>query len=143
LKEHIVLKVVSRFITPFILLYALYVQLHGEYSPGGGFQAGVIFASAFILFCLINGLSKTLRLISIEELKMVASIGALMFIGAGFYTMFAGAEFLNYSVIAEDQHTAQQIGIVFVELGVGLTVFAAAMLIFLLFAKRKKIGKND
>ena len=139
MKDHnIVFKVVARFITPFILIYGLYVQLHGEYSPGGGFQAGVIFAAAFILFCLNEGMEKTLKIVSVEDMRIAACIGTLMFVGTGFYTIMAGGNYLDYYAIAESKHTAQQIGIIVVELGVGITVFAAMMLIFILFAKRKK-----
>ena len=43
------LRVVVKLLIPLILLYALYVQFHGDYSPGGGFQAGVIFAGDGVL----------------------------------------------------------------------------------------------
>lgn len=134
---HTVLRIVARFIIPFILLYALYVQLHGEYSPGGGFQAGVIFASAFILFCLIDGIEKTLKIISINDLKVLSVFGVLLYIGTGFFTMLMGSNFLDYYAINSEPHTAQQIGIVVIELGVGITVFAAMMMIFALFVSRK------
>ena len=51
----IIPRVVTKLMLPYILLYALYVQFHGDYSPGGGFQAGVIFGSGFILYTLIFG----------------------------------------------------------------------------------------
>ena len=53
--HHLILRVVSKLLIPFILVYALYVQFHGEYGPGGGFQAGAIFASGFVLYALIFG----------------------------------------------------------------------------------------
>ena len=36
-----------------MLLFALYVQFHGDYGPGGGFQAGVIVAVGVILHALV------------------------------------------------------------------------------------------
>ncbi len=125
------------------MLYAFYVQLHGEYSPGGGFQAGVIFASAFILFCLIYGLEKTCKVISIDELITTACIGCLLYIGTGFVTLFMGGEFLNYSVLkASSPTTGQHIGITVIELGVGIAVFTAMLLIFYLFLNRKVESEN-
>ena len=49
MRDKLILKVVGRLFIPFILLFAFYVQFHGDYGPGGGFQAGVIFAAAFVL----------------------------------------------------------------------------------------------
>ena len=59
LKYFSVLKTVVSFIIPYLILYAIYIQLNGEVSPGGGFQAGVIFASGIIAFDLLNGSKKT------------------------------------------------------------------------------------
>jgi multicomponent Na+:H+ antiporter subunit B len=140
-QEYVVLRVVAKLIIPFILLYAFYIQLHGEYSPGGGFQAGVVLAAGFILFCLIYGIEKTKKVINVEELRITACIGALLYIGVGFVNMFQGGKFLQYSTLHENLNTAQQIGIVIIELGVGITVFAAMMMIFLLFTDRKKADK--
>ncbi|MDH3640349.1 MAG: cation:proton antiporter, partial [Gammaproteobacteria bacterium] len=56
MEHHIVLRLVTKFLLPFILLFALYVQFHGDYGPGGGFQAGVIFGAGFVLYGLIFGL---------------------------------------------------------------------------------------
>ena len=53
--SYLVLRVVAKLLMPFILIYGLYVQFHGDFGPGGGFQAGVIFAAGFILYALIFG----------------------------------------------------------------------------------------
>ena len=63
-RETIVLRIVGKALVPFILLFALYVQFHGDYGPGGGFQAGVIFAAAFVLYALVFGLSAARRVAS-------------------------------------------------------------------------------
>ena len=49
MSDFLVLKVVAKLLIPFILLFGFYVQMHGDYGPGGGFQAGVIVAAAFVL----------------------------------------------------------------------------------------------
>ena len=56
MRNQIILRVVAKLLIPYILLYAFYVQWHGDFGPGGGFQAGVIFAAGIILYALIFGL---------------------------------------------------------------------------------------
>lgn len=138
MKDQLVLRVVSRFLIPFIIMYALYIQLHGEYSPGGGFQAGVIFASAFILFCLIHGLKKTLDIISLDMLRVSSAIGVLLYAGVGVVTLLMGGNFLDYSVLLSNPQSGQKLGILLVELGVGITVFSVMLLFFILFVQRKQ-----
>ena len=55
--KYLILRIVTKILVPFILLFALYVQFHGDYGPGGGFQAGVIFAAAIILYSMLFGMS--------------------------------------------------------------------------------------
>ena len=61
MRFQLVLRVVTKIFIPVILLFALYVQFHGDFGPGGGFQAGVIFAAAFVLHTLVFGLDDTQR----------------------------------------------------------------------------------
>ena len=61
MKRHTVLRVIAKLLIPYLLLFALYVQFHGDYGPGGGFQAGVIASAAFILYALIFGLASARR----------------------------------------------------------------------------------
>ena len=56
MKLDLILRVMTKFILPYILVFALYVQFHGDFGPGGGFQAGVIAACMIILYGLIFGL---------------------------------------------------------------------------------------
>ena len=58
-----ILRVATKFILPLMLLFALYVQFHGDYGPGGGFQAGVIAAATIILYGLIYGLPAALKMV--------------------------------------------------------------------------------
>jgi len=137
MEENTVLRVVARFLMPFILLYALYIQFHGEISPGGGFQAGVLFASAFFLHALIFGIEKTKQVVPIHLVKILSSAGVLLYIAIGFVTLFRGGQFLEYSVLASNAVTGQQWGIFLIELGIGITVFAVMMLTIYVFAGRK------
>jgi multicomponent Na+:H+ antiporter subunit B len=136
MNEHMILRVVGKFLIPYIMLFGLYVQFHGDFGPGGGFQAGVIFASAFVIHTLLFGIRSTQKIVPEWILKAVASGGVLLYAGVGVVSMFAGGEYLNYNVLATNPITGQHIGIMLVEFGVGLTVTSVIMLMFFTFAAR-------
>ena len=115
---------VRTFLAPFIMLFALYVQFHGDYGPGGGFQAGVIFASSFILYGIIYGIENLREVVHPSLIRRLAALGLLIYIGVGIVTVLNGGEFLNYNLLSEDPITGQHIGIIFIELGVGITVLS-------------------
>ena len=125
-----ILIVGATWIIPFIILFALYVQFHGDFGPGGGFQAGVIFCSAFVLYSLIFGIQKTMQTVRPKVLIFAAVFGVLLYGGTGVASMFKGGNFLNYSVLSSHPQDGQHIGILLVELGVGITVASVMILIF-------------
>ena len=134
--REVIIKVVSKKLIPLILLFALYIQFHGDFGPGGGFQAGAIFSAGFILYSLIFGFDKLVSVVSPRLLEVISVLGVLLYIGVGFLCMMLGGEFLNYSVLGDTQVAGQHLGILLVELGVFLTVFSVLLLIFFCFASR-------
>lgn len=140
MSDQVILRVATKFAIPMILLYALYVQFHGDFGPGGGFQAGVIFATAMILYALVFGLKRTHEVIPSWVARVLAASGVLIFAGVGIVSLFMGGEFLNYSVLAHDPKHGQHYGILLVELGVMVTVFGVMLTVFYFFAAR---GRED
>ena len=136
MNHHLVLRVVAKMLIPPILLFALYVQFHGDYGPGGGFQAGVIFAAAFILYALVFGLETARRVVPEGVVRAAVAVGLLIFAGVGFAGLLLGGNYLNYSVLAENQQAGQHLGITLIEFGVGTTVAAVMITIFFAFAGR-------
>jgi multicomponent Na+:H+ antiporter subunit B len=136
MKHDLILRVVSKFLIPLIVLFALYVQFHGDFGPGGGFQAGVIFASAFILYTLVFGLDAAKRVMSPKVLRFLASFGVLLYAGTGVASLLAGGAYLDYNRLASDPVAGQHLGILVIELGVGITVTSVMLLIFFAFAGR-------
>ena len=128
----------AKMLIPYILLFALYVQFHGDYGPGGGFQAGVMFAAAFVLYTLIYGLSPALRVTPMRAVQVLLSVGLLLYAGTGLLTIALGGDFLDYDTLAHDPVHGQHLGILIVELGVGLAVFAAMLAIFYSFTARAR-----
>jgi multicomponent Na+:H+ antiporter subunit B len=132
-----VLRVVTKLMIPIILLYGLYIQFHGEYSPGGGFQAGIIFAAAFVIYALIFGLEAAQRAVPPPAAHFLAALGVLIFVGFGIAGMLMGGNFLEYKVLLPDDHAGETLGIIGIELGVGITVAAVALTLFYSFAGRE------
>ena len=97
---HVILKVISKFLVPFIALFAFYVQFHGDFGPGGGFQAGVILASAVILYALIFGLAAAKKAFPPSWVRIGMSSGVLLYGGTGVLTWILGGDFLSYGVLA-------------------------------------------
>ncbi|MBO6669188.1 Na(+)/H(+) antiporter subunit B [Parvibaculum sp.] len=134
MEHHSILRVVSKLLIPPMLVFALYVQFHGEYSPGGGFQAGVVFAAAFILYSLVHGIDALIEIVPPRALHVFSAVGALIFAGTGVVTMLLGEPFLGYYALAENPVHAQEWGIVIVEFGVGMTVASVMLSLFIAFA---------
>ena len=135
MEHHLVLSIVARILIPLIMLFALYVQFHGDYGPGGGFQAGVIFASSFILYGIIYGIENLREVVHPSLIRRLAALGLLIYIGVGIVTVLNGGEFLNYNLLSEDPITGQHIGFIFIELGVGITVASTMIILFYAFAR--------
>lgn len=130
MRDNLVMRVISKSMMPLMLIFGLYIQFHGDYGPGGGFQAGVVFAAAFILYAMVYGTQAACRVISPRLLLALMGVGVLIYGGVGVTAMLMGGEFLGYSVLAHDPVHGQHLGILLVELGVGITVAAVMMSIF-------------
>ncbi len=135
--HHLILHVTAKLMLPLILLFALYVQFHGDFGPGGGFQAGVIFASAFILHGLVFGLDNSRKVAPPNVIRGLCATGVLIYAGVGIASMLLGANFLDYRVFGENPVAGQHLGILLIELGVGITVASAMINLFYSFASHK------
>ena len=136
--DQIVLRVVVKLLIPPILLYGLYVQFHGDFGAGGGFQAGVIFATGFILYDLVFGEGDARLVVPPGWLPRLGALGVLIYGGVGLYSLLAGKPFLDYSALAHDPVHGQHLGVMLVELGVGITVFSIILAIFYALAGRAR-----
>jgi multicomponent Na+:H+ antiporter subunit B len=136
MRHNTLLRTVSSLILPFIFMFGWYILFHGKVSPGGGFQGGAVCSTALILHALIFGSEETEKIFSRKLLKFTACMGALIYAGVGFLTIFMGGKYLDYNALASDPHTAQFIGVMAIEVGVQLTVFAGLTLIFLKLAEQ-------
>ena len=132
MKNLVILRIVTKVLIPYILLYAFYVQWHGDFGPGGGFQAGVIFAAGIVLYGLIFGLQAAESAIRPRLVQSGVALGLLLYIGVGIASMLLGGEFLDYDAFGRD---GQHHGILLVETGVLITVASVMITIFYSFAE--------
>jgi len=140
-KENQILRVVAaKLLIPFILLFAFYVQFHGDFGPGGGFQAGVIFGAGVILYGLIYGLAAARRIVPPVIAQSLSAVGVLIYAGVGVACLLEGGNFLEYNVLnAHDPTHGQHLGINVIELGVGIAVASTMILIYYAFAGRERV----
>ena len=134
--DYHVLRAIAKLMIPLILLFALYVQFHGDFGPGGGFQAGVIFAAGIILYGLIYGIDTASQVIPPGIIRTCVALGILLYGGVGLAGLFLGGNYLDYGVLAHDPRHGQHLGIFLIELGVGITVAGVMITIFFAFAGR-------
>ncbi len=116
MKDQIILRIAAKILIPQILLFALYVQFHGDYGPGGGFQAGVIFAAGFILYAIVFGLDRAKQALPTSVALICGTAGFMLFAGVGIVSLLMGGNYLDYGVLRHDPHHGQHLGILLVEL---------------------------
>jgi len=137
--HHVILRVVSKMLIPLIVLYAFYVQFHGDYGPGGGFQAGVIIAVAVILYALIFGVPASLKAFPPVVARWIAATGVLLYAGVGVWALLGNGNFLDYDALVVEEpggHVGQHLGVLLIELGVLFGVAGSMISIFYAFAGR-------
>ncbi len=134
--HHIIVRISTRILVPFILLFALYVQFHGDFGPGGGFQAGVIFGAGCILYGLVFGVDALMGVAPMAVVRTIAAGGLLLYALVGVAGLLAGGNYLDYSVLGATPVAGQHLGIMLIELGVGMTVAAVVVSLFYGFTNR-------
>jgi multicomponent Na+:H+ antiporter subunit B len=137
-RSYLVLRVVAKLLIPFMLLFALYVQFHGDFGPGGGFQAGVIGAAAIVFYALIFGLPAAKQLVPEWIVETMVAAGVLLYAGVGVAGILLGGNYLDYFVLDHDPVHGQHRGIFWVEAGVAITVSGVMLKIFYMFAGRRR-----
>ena len=142
-----IVRVACRLMTPFMQLFGLYVLAHGHYSPGGGFQGGVILGASFILLALAFDSNEALKKYSEKWIILTGAIGVLIFAGTGLISLFGKKMFLDYSILqyilpATDSVMARSHAMLIVEIGVCFTVMAGMIGIFLHMSSQGSLDKG-
>ena len=139
MKNDLILRVAAKLLMPFMLLFAAYVQFHGDFGPGGGFQAGVIAAAAVVFYAIVFGLPAGRRLVPERLVETLLAAGVLLYAGVGLAGLALGGNYLDYFVLHADPVQGQHRGIFWVEAGVALTVAGVMLKLFYMFAGRERL----
>ncbi|MDK3074892.1 Na(+)/H(+) antiporter subunit B [Sedimentitalea sp. JM2-8] len=144
MRHHLILRVVTKLLIGSIMIFALYVQFHGDYSPGGGFQAGVIMAVGFIIYGVVFSLEDVQRVFPPWLVHKLAALGVLLYAGTGIVSLFLGYSYLDYTALSPHHPVhGQHYGIILVELGVGITVTGVMVTIYYAFTSRTPIMDDE
>ncbi len=148
--ENVIIQTICRIFVPFIQLFGLYVIAHGHGSPGGGFQGGCILAASFILILIVFGLKEAKRRFSEMLVNLFCSIGVFIYAWTGWMAMLLGGNFLDYSKLSKilpvDAVHARYYGVFIVEVGVGITVMAIMVSLFIdliTSGKHEEVSESD
>jgi multicomponent Na+:H+ antiporter subunit B len=138
LSQQSLIRVIAKMMLPFIFVFGLYVILHGEVGPGGGFQGGVILAAGFILYGLVFGADELRRRVPPVIFDVGMALGALIYSGTGLACLFYGGTFLDYGML-QPTHAGdgEALGMTLVEYGVGITVCSVMVQIYLIVGERR------
>jgi multicomponent Na+:H+ antiporter subunit B len=138
----LIVKTITRVTVGLILLYGLYIVLHGHVSPGGGFAGGVVIALSFVHLMLAFGRDQAFQKLSESRALAVASFGVLLFLGVALLGFAGGAFFENVLPKTEtfELMSAGTIALsdIAICLNVGAGLFAAVVALVLLKAEQEK-----
>lgn len=123
----------ARLLSPYIMLFGMYVIIHGHYSPGGGFQGGALLAASVLLIRVAGG--RRLARLQIQEFATtpLAVIGVVIYFATGLVSMAMGGYFLDYAALpipGMDPAWLRYTGILIIEVGIGLAVMAILVMIY-------------
>ncbi len=126
-----IVKIVAKFVSPPIVLFGIYMVLHGHLTPGGGFPGGVIVASAFILLILAFGREMASQKLKLSTASTLESIGALIFLSLALIGIAAGGWFFfNFLPKGEPLRILSAGFIPLANIGIGLKVSGGIFAVF-------------
>ncbi|MDY7030517.1 MAG: MnhB domain-containing protein [Thermodesulfobacteriota bacterium] len=147
ISDDVIVRTIARIIIPFIQIYALYVIVHGHHSPGGGFQGGVILSASFVLLVLTHGLEETKKKITERGVAILSSLGLFIYVGIGLLCLILLGNYLDYGTLSKIFHVipaqARSLGILGVEIGVGIAVMGVMFSIFLNISSGGALPEDD
>jgi multicomponent Na+:H+ antiporter subunit B len=139
-----VVRVASLVFVPFALVFGLYVVMHGQLTPGGGFQGGVALATGALAIFLGAGFDGYRRTVPKDAVEGFEMLGAFGYIAIGAAGLFAGGVFLrNFMPIGETGSLFSGGTIDALNYAVGMAVAGGFIVVFIEFLKETLATKDE
>jgi len=127
----VIVRTISRLLFPFLFLFGAYIVVHGQLTPGGGFQGGVVLAAAVILLLLAYGIEGAQAKVNALQAELAESLGGLILVWMGLMGTIVGiAFFQNVLPFGSLGHVLSAGSLPVFNLGVGIKVAAGLLTIF-------------
>lgn len=139
----LIVKTITRMTIGLILLFGIYIILHGHLSPGGGFAGGVIVALSFVHMMLAFGKDVAVAKISRNLASNLESIGAIMFLTVALLGFLGGSFFLNILPKGEPFKLFSAGTIPLSNIAIGIKVGVGLFAIFLALVVLEKSKKEE
>lgn len=140
----LIVKTITRLTVGLILLYGIYIVLHGHLTPGGGFPGGVIIALSFIHLMLAFGKDVALKKLSQPVASFFESLGALMFLSIALLGFIGGYFFFNFFLQKGEPFELFSAGIIpLCNIAICLKVGAGLFAIFIALVLLSRAGKEE
>jgi multicomponent Na+:H+ antiporter subunit B len=129
----IIVKTASRLLFPFVLLFGIYIILHGHLTPGGGFPGGVVIVAAIVMLLLGYGADAAKAKFSPLQASVSENIGSLILVATGLLGLFLGFDFMKNAIPLGTTGNLYSSGII-IPLNIGVGIKVAAGLAVILYA---------
>lgn len=140
----LIVKTITRLTVGLILLYGIYIVLHGHLTPGGGFAGGVIIALSFVHLMLAFGRKVALKKLSQAAASFFESLGAIMFLSIAILGFIGGYFFFNFFIHKGKPFQLFSAGIIpLCNIAISLKVGAGLFAIFVALVLFKGLGKEE
>ena len=93
-----ILRTVSFFLVPFVMIFGIYVVLNGHLSPGGGFSGGSVIGSGIVIYSCAFGAKKTASFLNYTTYKWITLCALTFYMLAKGYSFFMGANHLDSNI---------------------------------------------
>jgi len=90
----LILKTTTRYLTPLLLIFSVFLFLRGHNQPGGGFAGGLVAAAPFALYSIAYGAAEARRVLHIKTRRLIG-VGLLAALTSGVISLLNGLPFLT------------------------------------------------
>ncbi|HEY3476825.1 MAG TPA: Na+/H+ antiporter subunit B [Anaerolineales bacterium] len=90
----LILRTTTRYLTPLLLIFSVFLFWRGHNQPGGGFAGGLVAAAPFALFSIAFGAAEARRVLQVEP-HVLIGVGLLISLASGVIGLLAGYPFLT------------------------------------------------